>query len=807
MKDHLWPGVSLGLKLRTCFSLWIVLNGLIGVLLFQKPVFAQSYLGKSIESIEFQGNQKIEKEALERKVSLKPGDRIDADLVRQSIESLYEMGYFNQIRVSWDQNRKALIFKIKERPVVQRILFSGNDEVEEDDLKEVISTEQYSILNIYQIQKDMKALREFYEGKGFYLAQIDYSLKELPRKPKEPEGVLLTFEISELQQVKVQRVFFLGNEKFEDEELERVFKTREESFMSFLSGSGNFKEQDFKDDLQRLQLFYLSKGYVRAKVQEPIVHLSEDKKWIDLTIRLEEGERYKVGDVDFAGDLLFTKEELQEGLSLQEDEWFSNLKLREDIQLLTEKYQDKGYAFTNVVPKSAIQDSERRVNLAYEIDKGRKVYFGDIKIQGNTKTKDKVIRRELEIFEGELFSGTGLRESRQNVERLGFFKPGSVRINYQPSEKNPQVVNVTIRVEERQTGQLTLGAGYSSVQKTFFTLQVSQNNFLGNGQELRARAQLSDERKTYSLLFMEPYFMDTEWTAGASLFRLNNTIVRSHSYRTAGFDLRTGHPLWDKTRLFVTYKYDETDIDQILDEEILVDQIESETGKNEVDAKEQLKEELGQGVLSSVRAQVVRDNRNNRFEPTSGDYESVSMEFAGIGGDKNFIKTELDLRYYKELSDNGWTFRTRLKMGGVSGISDDVPVDERFFLGGPSSLRGYREYSIGPQATHINDDGEEVFRPLGGRYSLFSNLELEYPLIREAGIKWVLFYDIGNAWEDFPLNSSADSDSLLQNYGFGIRWFSPIGVLRFEFGYPVTNRDEPVSDESPNFTFMIGPPF
>jgi len=750
----------------------------------------KSVYTNKVTELRVEGNRKIETEAILKKILIQKGDLPTPELVQESIRALYRMGFFDSIDfyAETSGSRTSLIVKVKERPVIHEIRFEGNDEDTSDDLIAVISTKQFSLLEINKIQQDIEALKKHYEDKGFYLVKISYDIQHSPAQRDQPEGVIVTFKIQEFDQVEVKRILFMGNRVFSDARLKQVMETREGSFWSFLSGAGQFKEESFKADMQRLQLFYLSEGYVRVKFEEPIVTVSDDKKWVEITLKISEGEKYKIGEVLFEGDLLFSVPELEETTKLKKGDWFSNIKLRNDIQALTEKYQDQGYAYANVVPRSDINDVEKRVDITYQIDKGNLTYIGRINVSGNSKTRDKVVRRELEVYEGELFNGTGMRRSRANVERLGFFEPNSVKIVYNPSERDPNVVDVDVTIKERQTGQLTLGAGYSSATKSFFTFQVAQNNLFGKGQELSAQAQLSKISKTYSLSFTEPYFMDSKWSVGFSLFRVVNSITNSHTYRRTGFDVRWGYPVFEYTRFFMTYKFDVTKITDIINQSTLIQSRPLST----------LLEELGEGTLSSIRFQLVRDVRNNRFEPTDGDFESASTEWAGLGGDKKFNKSEADFRIYRELTEQGWVFRSRLKMGALfRTAAPQVPVDERFFLGGPQSLKGFRDFTVSPF------DG---YRPIGGHFQAFTNIEFEHPLIREAGIKGVLFYDVGNSWEKFPL-SSGEGSALLQDYGFGIRWFSPVGVLRFEFGYPIKAREEPVQDISPFFSFMIGPPF
>ncbi|CAM6054192.1 unnamed protein product [Sphagnum tenellum] len=384
--------------------------------------------------------------------------------------------------------------------------------------------------------------------------------------------------------------------------------------------------------------------------------MSDDKKWLYISIYVDEGDPYRIGFVDFGGDLLFNKFELGESLSLNSGDLFGITKRNNDIQHLTEKYQDLGYAFVNVIPKMAFHDEQKTVDLEYHFEKGNLVHFGEINILGNSKTYDNVIRRELKIREGELYNGTNLRISKENVERLGYFAQGEVLFNTVSPKGRKDILDLEITVKERSTGTITLGAGYGSVQELYPVdgLNVDPND---------------------------------------------------------------------------------------------------------------------SGLLSSVTFSAVRDKRNNRFE-TMGDL----------------------------------VFRNSTELGEIAGGA--VPASQKFYLGGPNNMKGFPQFSLGPrQMAIVNNNpvrdlqGNPIYNPLGGAVEAYSLFELEYPLLKDAGIKAVIFFDVGNAantWAGgdlFPLRTDA---------GFGFRWFSPIGPLRFEWGYPLYVLQ---GEQSSTFSFFIGPPF
>ncbi|MCM2277842.1 MAG: outer membrane protein assembly factor BamA [Oligoflexia bacterium] len=746
----------------------------------------EKLIGKTLGEIQVQGLKRLEKEAVLGKIGMKAGQVLSQEQVRSDIKAIFGMGFFDDIEVTaeaLDTQRVKLAFNVKERPVVSRVTFEGNERIGTNDLRDVIKVKEWSILDVNKVKEDVALLQKHYEDKGFYLAKVSFSLR-----PGRTDQVELTYRINDYDKVQIKKITFLNNRHFSDEKLKSVLaETREGGFFSFMNGSGNFKESSFKVDLQRLTYWYLDHGFVKFRYENPVVTVSDDKKWLYLSVYLDEGEQYQMGSTEFSGDLLFQKEELHADVTLAQGETFSISKRNLDIQKLTEKYQDLGYAFVNVIPKMNVKDDSRTVDIDYGFEKGNLVHFGEINIVGNSKTHDKVIRRELKINEGELYSGTKLRISRENVERLGYFAPGEVVFNTVTPKGKNDILNVEISIKERSTGTITLGAGYGSVQGFFFTSTVSEINLMGRGQTVSLQVQYSaseTKNNSFNLGFTDPYAFDSRWSMGFDLYTISFDVPLKYHTRKLGFDVRFGHPIGDYTNAFITYKNEGLNIGDVRDQDL------ANNHENLVDPDI--------GVLSSIVWSVVRDKRNNRFETTDGEYQSLSLETAGLGGDKNFIKWSLNSRFYRRLVGD-LVFRNSIEVGQITAISgDQLPPSEKFYLGGPNNMRGYDLFGLGP--TLVTSSNRRI--PLGGTFQTLGLFELEYPLLREAGLKFVTFFDAGNTWESLPKNG--EPFTLRTDLGFGFRWFSPIGPLRFEFGYPLARR----SDESESqFVFFIGPPF
>lgn len=744
---------------------------------FAFNAFAIDDIGKrrnlfKIDGIEIQGSKKVEKEAILEKISSRKGIVLDNYLLRKDIQKIYGLKYFEWVESHHKvvKGKNILIFKVKEKPIVAKIVFEGNDEVDEDDLSSQLKTKEFSILDVNTIKLDLAALQKFYEEKGFYLANVDYELREAG-----PENLDLVFKIKEYEKVLVKKISFFGNKAFSDSEIKGIMETREESLFSFMSGSGNFKEFNFNIDVERIKDFYKTKGYLLVNVGTPSITVSEDRKWVFISIKVTEGPQFTVRDITFQGEVLFEESELHSKLGLKSTETYSEALLRKDVQILTEMYQDKGYAFANVLRTLHPVPGEDKVDVEFSFEKGKIAYFGKIIVKGNSKTRDKVVRRELKIYEGSMFSGTRLRESKENVNRLGFFEPGSVVFNTVSPQGRDDVLDVEIQVKERNTGQISLGAGYSTATGAFLQASIAQNNFRGLGQNLSFSLNIADSNKTFNIGFTEPYLFDSKWTAGGDIFVTRDSQSTSYDYKREGFDIRVGYPIFEYTRLFMTYKFEDTQLGEVKDPTV--------------------DEDLENGIASTIKGSILRDKRNNRMEPSKGYYLSISSEFAGLGGDKEWLRNEFDGRFFHRVVGD-LVFRSRLFAGKIEKDGREIPRTELYTLGGSRNLRGYAYDEIGPKRTvqaEIGGITQDITFNAGAPLSAYTQLELEHPLAREAGLKWVLFFDAGDA------AAPGDFD-IKMDYGFGFRWFSPIGVLRFEFGYPI-GEDE---DSGSQFHFDIG---
>ncbi len=746
------------------------------VILFCQNLFAAEDLGPrvdlfKIDQIQLIGLKKVEKEAVLERLGSKPEMMIDNYLLKKDLEKIYSMKYFDEVEAHHDivNGKNTLIFKMKEKPIITKISFEGNDGLSDDDLKGQVKTKVFSILDSTSIKNDVQGLLKHYEEKGYFLASVDTELKKL-----NEENIELIFHVKEFDKVKVKKINFLGNIAFKDDELKSILQTQEDSLFSFLSGSGNFKEINFQNDIERLKYFYRMKGYLQINVGTPEITVSEDKKWVFITMKLTEGPQFTVNKITFQGEVLFPETDMREKLTLKENETYSEDSLRKDIQLLTEMYQDEGYAFANVIRNLNVVPGENKVDVEFSFEKGKIAYFGRFRVKGNSKSRDKVIRRELLIREGQKFNGTALRQSKENVQRLGFFEPDSIIFNTVSPKDKEDVLDVEISVEEKNTGQISLGAGYSTSTGFFFQSSVSQSNFRGMGQNLTFSLNIAHTSKTFSIDFTEPYFLDTKWSLGGGVFVSNDDTSASYTEKKKGMNVRVGYPIFQYTNLYTTYKLEDTQIKTLDDPTIDVN--------------------VENGLASSVQGSIVHDRRDDRSDARKGLFLSYSTEYTGLGGDKKWLKNEAEARgFYPVWQD--LIFRSRFYAGRLDEVNArPIPRTEKFTLGGSRNLRGYAYEAVGPKRTVTNTAGQKLTFNAGGIFSAFTNLEFQHPLSREAGLKWVVFFDAGHA-------GTLDKVRVYTDYGFGFRWFSPIGTLRFEFGYPLTGE---YKNQGSQFHFDIG---
>ncbi len=723
-----------------------------------------------ITTVRIEGNRRVDAEAVLSKLKSHAGEPFSRDTVNEDIRSIYGMGYFEDVTVDLSDTAsgKVLTFRVREKPFIKSVELDGNDKVSDDKIRDVLTVKKNMVLDMSVVKENAEKIKALYEKEGYYLAEVT------PEVSSDGVEAQVTYRIKEGDRVRVKRITIIGNKVFTDKELKKLMRTKEAWLFSFLTGSGKFDEFFFQNDLARIMGHYFDNGYIDVDIVDHRVLLSRDRRWFYITIALKEGEQYRVGSVDIEGDLLAPKEELLEKLGLKSGEVFNRSRLTSGIDALDVFYGDKGYANAEIVPKTRVDRRKRIIDLKVNIKKNELVYIERIEIRGNVRTRDKVIRRELEVREGDLYSATGLKKSRNNLRRLGYFE--DVKIT-ETSGTSKDKMKIDIEVAERPTGSISVGMGYSSVDKLIGTASIAQSNFMGTGIKLDISGTISASSSRYILGFTEPWLFDKPISAGFDLFNIGREYP-DFTMDKKGFALRSGFPIYKRdTYGFLTYRYERVDVTDVSDT-----------------ATEFIKSQEGTTTISSIKGQVRRDTRNDAFFPTEGSVVSLSAELAGgfLGGSSNFVKTEANAVRYFPMPFNT-VFSIRCSAGYIASFAGkDVPIFEKYFLGGINSLRGFETREVGPK-----DPVTKEF--IGGETMFVSNFEFLFPLMGAKDLKGVLFFDTGNAY-DGPI----DFGDLRYSTGLGIRWFSPLGPLRLEWGYNLDRRE---GEKQSQWEFAVGTAF
>lgn len=760
-----------------------------------------------MKDVRIVGTRRVEADVVRAAISEKKGAPYDPRTVARDVRALMKLGYFSDVEVDreGDPNEPVLVYNLTERPTVAEVKHEGNEELSNDDLKDTIELKPFDLLDLAKVQKDVKKIQDKYVEKGYFLAEVTYRLEKKP-----DNQVNVVYVINEKAKVLVREVRFVGNEHVSADEILQYMQTRPGDYLSFVTGTGTFKEDAFDHDLQAVSAVYLDRGYVTVKVGKPTLSLSPDKRYIYITIPVEEGEQYTIGSVKFSGQLLGQEPALWKVVKSKEGELFVRSRVGQDLFALGDVYRDLGYAYANVTPLTAADPVKRLIDLNYEVQPGQQVHFERIEFVGNERTRDKVIRRELRIYEGELFNGSALKTSKNRVTALGYFE--TVEITTKPGSADDKIVAI-VEVKEKSTGTFQLGAGFSSYENFVLTGQIAQQNFFGWGQSLSLQVQWSSIRQLGQIQFVEPYFLDTKWTFAFDVYA-NEGIYTSFTRRAVGGNVTWGYELsglapyfsfarnLEDVRLLATYT----------DEHVNVNNAATGVVSNS----------LSSGTTSSLRLTLQVDKRDNRIFPTAGLYGSVSLEAAPpflspeaiFGQTYQFTRASLDLRAYHPFP-KGFVGRLRLTAGAIRAwdSSHPVPISELYYVGGINSVRGYRYLSISPIRRIMSS-----FDPLattttvaiGGDWDLVINSEIEFPVVEKVGLKGVVFFDAGNSYSyrKDPFELSGYDRPLYMSLGFGFRWQSPVGPLRFEWGFPLNRRRDPITgtwiDQPVDFEFTIG---
>ncbi|MDD2850465.1 MAG: outer membrane protein assembly factor BamA [Desulfuromonadaceae bacterium] len=743
--------------------------------------------GEKLTEIRIEGNHRIESPAILTVVKTHAGDILTSDATDADIRAIYKMGHFQDVRALTVESEKGtvLVYSVLEKPIVREITFEGNKEISTEKLKEALEFKQNSVFSPKDLAKSLAKIKKMYGDEGYYLAEVQSEIKK-----NVPSELSVVVKVIEGEKVLITEIRFDGNKALSDSKLKGIMETKEKWFMSWLTGAGTYKEEVLKNDALLLADHYLNNGFINIKVGEPVVKMNDAKTALSVSIAITEGEQYRIGSIGFKGELLDPEAELRKKLKSEPGELFNRSILRTDIGVLTDVYGDKGYAFATINPQTRVDNEKKTMDLTFDVDKGELVSIERINITGNPKTRDKVIRREMRITESGLYSATGIKRSKQNLMNLGFFEEANVATAKGSASSK---LNVTVDVKEKPTGTFSIGGGYSSLDGIIAQGSIQQANFLGLGLKANLSASFGGKSSTYALGLTDPYFMDTKWTLGGDVYR-SERVYTDYTRRLTGGDIKGGYPISDTVGTFLMYKYEVKDL---LEPSI--------TYQTLHDADVYDTYPLGRTTTSSIYGSITRNTTDYRLDPSTGMIDTLSVEYAGLGGDNKFARFITDNTYfhpiYKRLIAS-----TKLTLGYIAEVGKPIPIDEKFYLGGIYSLRGYRVRTVSPTNTQLVKDingtqsNEQIY--MGGVKEITGNAELTFPLLADAGLKGVVFFDYGNSFDE----TSTAFDTMLFSYGWGIRWASPIGPLRLEYGIPINPRKY-IDGSSGRLEFSIGTMF
>jgi len=716
---------------------------------------------KLVTKVEIEGNKNISGATILSKIRTKKGISFSQIVASDDLKRLYALGYFTDIKVDVQDSENGgvvVIFRVQELPILKEVSLSGNSSIRTEKLQELVKSKIGDFFNLQQLKQDMRDIRKAYEAKGFPLASIDYRMQT----DEETNEAKIKVVVQEETRVKIKDIYIKGNRAFSDKKLLKLMRTRRDTLFT----SGLYREEVLDLDLERLSAFYHQQGYLDAKVSKE-QSFGPQKKRMYITIKLDEGRQYLVGEIKFEGAAVFPEKEIKDCLKMEPGDIFSKDKLRYDISNVQSFYFEKGHIGAEVNVDTIFNKKTGKIAILYKITENELAYIDKIKVRGNTKTRDIVIRRELRAYPGEAFDGRKLRRSKERLYNLGFFQ--EISYDTEPTQ-SANKKDLIVNVKEAKTGEFAFGAGFSSLDRFVGFVEIAQRNFditnwqtfTGAGQDLRLKAEFGTTRREYDLSFTEPWIFGHPLSFGVDgysrVWERSGTSGYAYDEQRHGGDIRLGKEFSEVLRADLMYKLENIDISNVPD-----------------GASQALRDEVGKKTISSMVLRLTRDSRDNIYSPSRGLVLSCASELAGgfLGQDKDFFKLIGTFDYYKTLP---WKLLLEFKLvaGGADTYSDTdtLPIYERFYAGGTNTIRGFKERSVGPKDT----SGEAV----GGESSLYGTTEITYPLFKF--IKLAAFGDFGNVWE--KLGEFA-SGGIKYSAGLGVRVKTPMGPVKLDYGYPL----------------------
>ena len=746
------------------------------------PLFAVTFahtadaqgLNNRLRDIRVEGAQRIEADTVRSYMGMRSGDQVTAGELDKSLKALFATGLFADVNIR--QDGRDVVVRVVESPIINRIAFEGNKRISSDILNDEVKLRPRIVFTRARVQTDLQRIMDVYRRSGRFSAVVVPKVIQLPQN-----RVDLIFEISEGELTEIRKIAFVGNKKFDDGDLREVIQTRETAWYRFLSSDDTYDPDRLTFDRELLRRYYLANGYADFRVVSAIAELTPDSSAFFVTFTVDEGERYKFGKIDITTalkDLDVAK--LQEEHSIETGDWYNADEVEGLIGKLTDAVGALGYAFVDIRPRVRRDRKTRTIDVTFVIQEGPRVFVELVKISGNVRTLDKVIRREVLLVEGDAFNTSKLRRTRQRIRNLGFFERVEIE-NKVGSARDKTVVDVTVK--ERSTGEISFGAGFSSTSGVLGDASIRERNLLGNGQDLRLGVQLGARQQQIDLSFTEPYFLGKSLSAGFDVFSTKRDLQSQSSFdrEALGFALRSGYRITETLSQTWSYTLREDKVTDIAS-----------------DASLAVQEQEGEFITSSIGQSLLYDKRDDRLNPTAGYFVELGNTVAGLGGDSNYLKNELSGGTFYQVFDK-WIVNLNAGASYIIGIGDDIRIIDRFFLGG-KSLRGFEDSGVGPRDGASGDS-------IGGNWFYRTTAGVTFPLglPNEFGVRGRVFTDAGSIGEnDSSFGASTDTGSIRMSVGTGILWNSPFGPINIDFTKAILKED---FDETALVRFDFGARF
>ena len=745
---------------------------LCALILFQ-PALAYA---EKIGAIQIEGTNRIENNTILSYMTLKIGDDFSSVEVNRSLKTLFSTGFFSDVKLV--KQGTTLLVQVVENPIINRIAFEGNDQLDDDQLQAEVTLRPRVVYTRAKVKQDVERILQLYRRSGLFTVAVEPKVIFLDQNRLD-----LVFEVNEGVKSYIQGINFIGNKMYSDEKLRGVVLSREERWYRFLGGNDTYDEDRMSFDEELLRRFYLANGYAEFEVETTLAELTPDRQDFFLTFQVKEGERYRFGEIEFENNIKnLPLASLTEEITIPKGDWYDADWVEDTTLELTERAGNLQYGFIDIRPEIDMDRENKTVSLKYVINESPRVFVERIDVKGNLRTLDSVVRREMLLLEGDPYNLTKLKRSERNIRNLDFFD--SVEVNTQRGSR-PDLAVVEIRVSEKSTGELSIGGGFSTLDGPLADFRIRERNLLGRGQNLSLATTISGESQQIDLSFTEPYFLDRKLSAGFDIFHTVRDFQDESSFdqQKTGAGVRIGYPLGKDVFQTVRYRVENNNIEDV-----------------EADASTFIKRQEGERLTSEISHTTTYDTRDSLLNPTEGTAVTLSNGFAGIGGDAQYFSTRLRGVHHTPFFDNDVVLTTLSEVGYIYGYADeDIFITDRYFIGG-RTMRGFDNAGIGPRDTATGD-------ALGGNRFVRGTVEVEFPigLPEELGVKMHLFTDVATLGDvDDEGATVRDEESLRVASGFGMSWQSPLGPIKAYLATPLMKEDY---DETQVFQFSFGTSF